>query len=380
MTQDLIIETAHGVGLITLHRAKALNALSLPMVRGITAALHRFAQEASVHAVVVRGSSKEPSEPHFGHFCAGGDIRFFHAASLAGDPTLEDFFTEEYALNYLIHTYPKPYIALMDGVVMGGGMGIAQGARLRVVTERSKLAMPETMIGLFPDVGGGYFLGRCPGRMGEYLALTGAVLGGHDWPVQAAIDLGLADVWMPSSGLHQLWAELKATAFTSSEQVLAFFAIKTAAACAGSTAQNAEITSKIDAAFALPTVLQIALHLEAQHADAFAQTTAAALRARSPLMLEVTLAQIRRARSMGLAQALRMERDMVRHCFDTRHLARRGAATETTEGVRALAVDKDHAPRWQPARLEDVTSAMVNGFFESPWPSHPLAHPLASLQ
>jgi enoyl-CoA hydratase/carnithine racemase len=156
-----------GVGLITLNRPKALNALSLPMVRALLATLQAWRDDPAVFAVAIRGSNKvgRPGSPEalFGGFCAGGDIRFFHQAALVNDPDLEAFFTEEYTLNHLIQTYPKPYIAFMDGVVMGGGMGISQGASLRIVTERTKMAMPETGIGLCPDVGGGYFLSRCPG-------------------------------------------------------------------------------------------------------------------------------------------------------------------------------------------------------------------------
>jgi enoyl-CoA hydratase/carnithine racemase len=164
-----------------------------------------------VFAVAIRGMGKEGA---FGAFCAGGDIRFFHQAALAGDPALEDFFTEEYALNHLIHTYPKPYIAFMDGICMGGGMGISQGASLRVVTERSKLAMPETNIGLFPDVGGGYFLSRCAGHVGEYLGLTGRLLQGRE-----ALSVGLADGHIEAQRLPKLWDSLGATPFENGEAV-----------------------------------------------------------------------------------------------------------------------------------------------------------------
>ena len=160
---DVLTDIRGQVGLITLNRPKALNALSLGMIRTLTRCLLAWRDDPQVKAVAIRGSHKQGV---FGGFCAGGDIRFFHKAALAGDATLEDFFTEEYALNHLIHNYPKPYIAFMDGIVMGGGMGISQGASLRIVTQTTKMAMPETHIGLFPDVGGGYFLSRCPGRVG----------------------------------------------------------------------------------------------------------------------------------------------------------------------------------------------------------------------
>src|SRR5574343_1997681 len=174
---QILAEVNGCLGLITLNRPQALNALSLAMIRDLTALLKTWSTDPAIQAVAILGQGREGKPAAF---CAGGDIRFFHQAALAGDAALEDFFTEEYALNHLIHAYPKPYIALMDGIVMGGGMGISQGAKLRVLSERSKLAMPETGIGLFPDVGGGYFLSRCPGRSGEYLALTGLVLGGAE--------------------------------------------------------------------------------------------------------------------------------------------------------------------------------------------------------
>ena len=169
-TGDVLTEVRGQVGFITLNRPKALNALSLPMVRELAAALTAWRDDPAVLAVAIRGTNKagRPGTPEalFGGFSAGGDIRFFHEVALAGDSALDDFFTEEYRLNHLIHNYPKPYVAFMDGVVMGGGMGISQGAKVRIVTERSKLAMPETNIGLFPDVGGGYFLSRCAGSVG----------------------------------------------------------------------------------------------------------------------------------------------------------------------------------------------------------------------
>jgi len=356
----VIAEVRGRVGCITLNRPKALNALSLGMIRDITAALIAWRDDLHVLAVVVRGMGKDGP---FGSFCAGGDIRFFHQAALAGNPELEDFFTEEYALNHLVHTYPKPYIALMDGIVMGGGMGISQGASLRIVTERSKLAMPETGIGLFPDVGGGYFLSRCPGRLGEYLALTGQVLVGAE-----ALAVGLADAQMESGRLPGLWESLGQTPYESGEAVQRWCQNHTQKVAARAALPNAEL----ERVFALESVGAIVQALEAGESE-WAQATAALLRKRSPLMLHVVLEQVRRARGMGLADELRMERDMVRHCFQLRP----GTASETVEGIRALAVDKDHTPRWNPARIEDVTQEQVGAFFEHPWPAH--AHPLREL-
>jgi len=357
---EVATEVRGGAGLITLDRPRALNALSLQMVRDLTAVLLAWREDSRVERVAIRGTGKEGP---FGAFCAGGDIRFFHQAALAGDPRLEDFFTEEYTLNHLIHGYPKPYIVFMDGIVMGGGMGIsAHGGdtSLRVATERTKMAMPETNIGLFPDVGGGWFLARCPGRLGEYLALTGHVINGAD-----AVAARLADGLMPAAELPAAWDALaQPEGFERLRERLA----RTAAPDGELAAQRA----RIDRFFGLATVGEIVAALEADGGDWAAQT-AALLRKRSPLMLHVTLEHVRRARHMTLAEDLRMERDLVRHCFQLRP----GAASETVEGIRALAVDKDHAPRWNPGRIEEVEPAAVAAFFVSPWPRH--AHPLREL-
>ncbi len=357
---DVIVQVRGSVGFITLNRPKALNALTLAMIRDITAALLTWRDDAAVQAVAIRGSNKEGA---FGGFCAGGDIHFFYQAALAGNPQLEDFFTEEYSLNHLIHAYPKPTIAFMDGIVMGGGMGISQGASLRIVTERSKLAMPETNIGLFPDVGGGYFLSRCPGRVGEWLALSGELLGAGD-----AIAFGLADRYLDSTRQAALWEALGTCDFGSADALQPWLATQFIAPPAPSTGARTEI----DHCFGQESVTDIIAALKASSSDWAAHTTAT-LRKRSPLMLHVVLEQVRRARRMGLADDLRMERDLVRHCFQLRP----GAASETVEGVRALAVDKDHSPRWNPTRIEDVTPDMVAPFFASPWPAH--AHPLRDL-
>jgi enoyl-CoA hydratase/carnithine racemase len=365
---DILVERRGSAGFITLNRPKALNALSLQMVRDLTAALRAWRDDPAVLLVAIRGTNKvgRPGSPEslFGGFCAGGDIRFFHQAALAGDTALEDFFTEEYRLNHLIQTYPKPYIAFMDGVVMGGGMGISQGAKVRIVTEHTKMAMPETNIGLFPDVGGGYFLSRCPGYVGEYLALTGEVIGADE-----AIGFGLADVKREAASLPALWDELGRRTFDSATAADQWIATELIAGCA----RPDWSTAKIDACFSLLRVKHIIDALEGAQ-DPWALKTAAILRKRSPLMLHVVLEQIRRARSMSLADDLRMERNMVHHCF---HL-RPGAESETVEGIRALAIDKDYKPQWRPARIEDVKPGMADAFFASPWTAD--AHPLHDLQ
>jgi len=357
-SEDFVLLEVEGrVGCITLNRAKALNALSLDMVRRLTKALLEFRDNPQVLAVLVRGRGKE--EP-FGHFCAGGDIRFFHQAALADDESLANFFTEEYALNHLIHTYSKPYIAFMDGVVMGGGMGISQGASVRIVTDRTQMAMPETHIGLFPDVGGGYFLSRCPGHIGEYLGLTGQKINGHQ-----AILAGLADGFIEAQRLPLIWKTLLSTPFETSESVERWLQSQF------TKFDSAQFPEKaaIDKCFALTSPLEISLALE-QENSSWSHQTLANLKKASPLMVHVVLAQIRKARKMGLADDLRMERDMVHHCFHLR------TKSETVEGIRALAIDKDHQPQWAHANLSDVQQDEWPLFFQSPWTAetHPLRH------
>ena len=356
-----------GVGLITLDRPKALNALSLDMVRDLRALLTNWLTNPDVEAVAIRGSNKEGL---FGAFCAGGDIRFFHEAAITNDPALEEFFTEEYSLNHLIFTYPKPYIAFMDGIVMGGGMGISQGAMLRIVTERSKLAMPETNIGLFPDVGGGHFLGRCPGATGEYLALTGQLLLGAE---SLAVDL--ADAVVDSADMPAIWDALTNDPTTSVTERIE--ALHQNTEPSDELAPPQWLHPNIDSIFALETINDIAAALENDGSDWAAQTLDI-LHKRSPLMLHVVLKQIRTGRDLSLAADLRMERDLVHHCFNTEHLGRSGHSSETVEGIRALAIDKDYSPVWKPPHIEDVTPDMVEPFFVSPWTAQ--NHPLAALR
>jgi enoyl-CoA hydratase/carnithine racemase len=360
MTPEVIFEVHGRLGCITLNRPKALNALSLHMVKTLAQTLSQWKSDPDILAVVIRGQGKEGP---FGSFCAGGDIRFFHQAASAGDSALNDFFTEEYALNHLIHTYTKPYIAFMDGIVMGGGMGISQGASLRVVTERTKMAMPETQIGFFPDVGGGYFLSRCRGAMGEYLGLTGHILLGAQ-----ALTVNLADGFMESGRLPNIWQTLISTPFETGQAVEHWVTSQFSRA----EAPVVPALAHIDKVFTKTTVLQMIQALETA-SDVWSQATAKVLRHKSPLMLHVVLAQIRKARRMSLADDLRMERDMVHHCFYLRSISE----SETVEGIRALAIDKDHTPSWKPGRIEEVDANEVEAFFVSPWSAED--HPLAQL-
>lgn len=355
MTDYVQTRVANGIGFITLDRPKALNSLSLDMVRALTGVLLRWQADPEVQAVVL-GSSSEKA------LCAGGDIRFFFEAGKAtvtgGSALLEDFFTEEYALNHLIHFYEKPYVALMDGVVMGGGMGIAQAgtqARVRVVTERTKMAMPEVNIGLFPDVGGSYFLSRAPGALGNYLGLTGLTVGAAD-----AIYLDLADVFVQGDQMTALNDALANAQGGGVREVIAQFG-----AAAGPSQLEAN-RATVDRHFSLGSVGAIMQSLE-KDADPFAQRALGAMRQRSPLLMRVTYELLKRGTSLDVADCLRMERNLVRRNFEH---------GEVLEGVRALVIDKDNQPVWNPPTLDAVTDDMVARFFEPAWPAwaHPLRH------
>ena len=359
MTDFVLTRVANGTGTITLDRPKALNSLSLEMVRRLTEVLLAWRDDSKVDAVVITSSSEKA-------LCAGGDIRFFHEAGHAtptgGSALLEDFFTEEYALNHLIHFYPKPYISVMDGVVMGGGMGIAQGGPdtgLRIVTDRTKMAMPEVNIGLFPDVGGSHFLSHAPGQLGNYLGLTGLTIGAAD-----ALYVGLADVYVPGAQLGELNALIEATPGAQLAEAIRAFAARFAGEVQASELQGQR--AAIDAHFGAASVAAIMESLSRDE-NPFAQKALKAMRQRSPLMMCVTREMLVRGAAMSVADCLRMERSLVRRNFEH---------GEVLEGVRALVIDKDNAPKWNPASLEEVTPAMVERFFEPVWPAcaHPLRH------
>ncbi|GAB3545922.1 enoyl-CoA hydratase/isomerase family protein [Noviherbaspirillum agri] len=363
MTDLVQLSVKNKTGFITLDRPKALNSLSLDMIRSMTKALLAWRADETIHAVVINSTSERA-------FCAGGDIRFFYEAGSSTpkgrSALLEDFFTEEYALNHLIHYYPKPYIAFMDGIVMGGGMGVAQagtGNRMRVVTERTKMAMPEVNIGLFPDVGGGYFLSRAPGQIGAYLGVTGETISAAD-----ALYAGLADVFVPVEKLPALLELLVTHTAGDIRQAVQAFAEPFRSQADPARSMLATERDAIDRHFAHDDVRAICASL-AGDASQFAQKTLSVMNKRSPLMMCVTLAQLRLGASMSVADCLRLERTMVRRSFEH---------GEVLEGIRAVVIDKDNAPKWNPQSLNDVTPEMVSQFFAPAWPAH--AHPLRHLE
>jgi enoyl-CoA hydratase/carnithine racemase len=360
MTDFVKTTIANRTGIITLDRPRTLNSLSLEMIRALTDVLLAWRDEPAVDAVVLRSSTDKA-------LCAGGDIRYFYEVgtqpTTGGSASLEDFFTEEYRLNHLIHYYPKLYVALMDGVVMGGGLGISEagpGTGLRVVTDGTKLAMPEVNIGLFPDVGGSYFLARAPGKLGNYLGLTGLTIRAAD-----ALYAGLADTFVPQAQMPALQQLIEATPGALLREAITEFAAPYANGAGRATLQ-AERES-IDRHFGASTVEGIMAAL-ASDPGVFAQKALAAMHKRSPLLMRVTLELLERGATMSLADCLRLERILVRRNFEH---------GEVLEGIRALVIDKDNAPKWNPPTLAEVSDEMVAQFFASPWPDR--AHPLRDL-
>ena len=365
---EILCEIRNHVAFITLNRPAALNALSFGMIGELRSVLQRHARDVGVHAVLLRGAGEKA-------FCAGGDIRALYDSFKNGGSLHHEFFAAEYPLDHFLHAFPKPYVALLDGITMGGGMGLAQGSHWRLVGERTRMAMPEVGIGLFPDVGGSHFLSRLPGALGPYLALTGAPIRAAD-----AVYVQLADAYLSPAAVGSLPGALDALLWTDDHEADLRRVIGSLAS-APPTAPLQTLRAAIDRHFSLPTVPAILASLEAEAvADAaagvkgddpagWAQQTARLMRSRSPTMLAVALRELQRGASMSLADCFRMELGMVQQCFEQ---------GDFLEGVRALLIDKDNAPRWRPAHLDEVTEAAVDAFFRERWP--PARHPLAHLE
>ncbi|QRM57511.1 enoyl-CoA hydratase/isomerase family protein [Sinorhizobium sp. BG8] len=336
-----IVERSGAIGRIRLNRPRALNSLTLEMVRDMQAALDAFERDPGVAAVLVTGEGERG-------LCAGGDIRAIHDAGRTGSDLPRTFWREEYRLNARINRYSKPYVALMDGIVMGGGVGVSVYGSHRVVTERTRLAMPETGIGFFPDVGASWFLTRQPNELGTYVALTGEPLGAAD-----ALTLGLADRYVPSDRLPALIEALTnlppdATGKAISDAILRFCETPQPGALEPKQAE-------IDRLFHFTSVEEILEALERVQSP-FAEKVMGVLRTKSPLSLAVTMRLLRLGRESRTLEAC-----LQREFAATTAVLR---SPDFYEGVRAAIIDKDRNPQWQPATLEKVTDAALAPFFE----------------
>jgi len=335
---NVVARVDGALGHLTLDRPRALNALDVGMVRALAAALDAWEHDPEVETVLIDGAGDRG-------LSAGGDIRALYDQIVAGDAaSASEFFREEYALNARIAEYPKPVVALADGITMGGGVGLACHATVRVATERSRIAMPETRIGFTPDVGGSLLLARAPGRLGEYLALTGATMGAAD-----AVHAGFADHVVPSARLGELRDALarRADPGSAAELVLLFDETPEPSGLAAARGW-------IDDAFAADTVVAVVDRLRASGIEE-AERTAGLITELSPTALVVALEAVRRARALDLRGALAQEYGLVSWFARTQ--------PDLVEGIRAQVVDKDRAPRWQPPTLADLPPDVVDEAF-----------------
>ncbi len=330
---EVLFERRGAVGLITLNRPKALNALTHAMCLAVKAQLDSWAVDPAIKTVVVRGAGERA-------FCAGGDIRALYDSGRAGTPYALDFYRDEYVLDATIKHFPKPYVALIRGIVMGGGVGVSLHGSHRVADESTMFAMPETGIGLFPDVGGSYFLPRLPGETGMYLALTGARLKSAD-----AVNSGVATHFVPAANTDVLIERLAASEAPDAA----------IAALAGSDGAPPlpEHQAAIDRCFAGNSVEAILSALDSAGND-WARATAATVRTKSPTSLKIAFRQLREGRNLEFDDCMRMEFRMVNRVI---------AGLDFYEGVRATIIDKDQSPKWSPATLEAVSDADIDAYF-----------------
>ncbi|HBO0349214.1 TPA: enoyl-CoA hydratase/isomerase family protein [Pseudomonas aeruginosa] len=334
------------VGHLTLNRPAGLNALTLQMVRIMWHQLQAWESEPEVLAVVLRASGEKA-------FCAGGDIRALYDSYQTGDDKHHIFLEEKYALDQYIHGYSKPTVALMDGFVLGGGMGLVQGTALRVVTERVKMGMPETSIGYFPDVGGSYFLPRLPGELGLYLGITGVQIRAAD-----ALYARLADWCLPSEQIPEFDRRLDQVSWAHPPREILAGLLSSLASNRLLGAELKALHPAINEHFAQPELAAILASLQAENRAEYqdwAEQTVELLNNRSPLAISATLKLLRLGRTLSLANCFELELHLERQWF---------AKGDLMEGVRALLIDKDKTPRWNPPTLEQLDASRVNEFFD----------------
>jgi len=349
MTDDILLKVEGHAGFISLNRPSALHALTLPMVHAMTQALLAWRDDPAVKCVVIDHADGRG-------FCAGGDIAFLRNSAMNdGGVSGLKFFHDEYQLNHLLINYPKPVVAFMDGICMGGGVGISQPARFRVATENTKFAMPETGIGLFPDVGGGWYLSRLEGRVGQFLALTGARIAGA-----GCLALGLATHYLTSN----LLAEAKSRIAT--EDVERIDGILGTLSVTPPDSKIVETIVQINRHFASDRLEDILASLEGDESD-WAMKELATLRSKSPQTCKVALRQ--------LAESLKLTDFADNMAMEYRIASRVLVRPDFAEGVRAVIVDKDNSPKWDPATAEGVTDALIDAIF-APLPAQQEWKPL----
>ena len=332
-SDDIVSRVENGIGFVTLNRPKAINSLNQSMIDGLRAVLSAWEHDAAINAVVLSGAGERG-------LCAGGDVVAIYHSARSDRVDARRFWHDEYLMNGQIGRFPKKYVALMDGIVMGGGVGVGAHANTRVVTETSKVAMPEVGIGFIPDVGGAYLLARAPGSLGLHVALTGAPFSGAD-----AIALGFADHYVPHDKLDAL---RQAIATDGVESAIAAHAVEPPAS------QLATQRDWIDHCYAGDTLADIVAALRGHDAGA-ANDAANLIATRSPIALSVTLAAVRRAADLATLEDVLVQDYRVSSASLRSH--------DLVEGIRAQLVDKDRNPKWSPASLAQVTVADVDAYF-----------------
>ncbi|XP_026231869.1 3-hydroxyisobutyryl-CoA hydrolase, mitochondrial isoform X1 [Anabas testudineus] len=342
---EVLLEKVGRAGVITMNRPKVLNALNLSMIRQISPQLKKWENDTETDIIIIKGVGGKA-------FCAGGDIRAVTEAGKLGDSLAQDFFREEYILNNAIGTCRKPYIALIDGITMGGGVGLSVHGRFRVATEKTLFAMPETAIGLFPDVGGGHFLPRLRGKLGLFLALTGFRLKGRD--VQRA---GVATHFVESKKIPDLereLVELKSSSAENVSRVLDSYQNQSTLDSEKPFVLHQHM-SDIDRLFSSSSVEGILQNLKADGSE-FSKKQAEILSKMSPTSLKITYKQLQAGASLSLQDVLVMEYRLSQACMRGR---------DFYEGVRAVLVDRDQNPKWNPSTLEEVSDQSVDQCFSS---------------
>ena len=335
MTDELLITVTNGVGSITLNRPQALNAINPDMYEGLMEHLSDWAENPDIRLVLIEGAGERA-------FSAGGDIRYLYDCQADGDlQPLIDLFRLEYTMDRLINRYPKPYVALIDGLVMGGGAGVSVHGTHRVVTDHSRFAMPETGIGFFPDIGASWFLSRCPGNIGLYLGLTGTLIGGADM-----VYCGLADTYVPRDRLPRLRQALIEGGDVDT-------ATRELSEDPGEPSLSG-IRDAIDSCFGKGSPADILAALE-KSPDAWATEAQNRLRAQAPFSLEVAFRSLRLGASLSIEDCMTMEFRLCRRFLDR---------PELYEGVRAQVIDKDRTPDWTDKDLTGVDLKQVESFFE----------------
>jgi len=341
MSEYISIERINSIINITLTRPQVLNALNLDMIRSIYNKIHLWNEDKYILGVVISGEGEKA-------FCAGGDIVSIYKSR--GDSNLlsKNFFKEEYILNVAIKNFSKPWISLLDGVSMGGGLGLAVHGSHRIATENTLAGMPETSIGLFPDVGGGYFLSRMKGEIGTYLALTGTRLNAED-----CIYSGIANNYILNKDLKRVLIELKTLPINSDvsqiDKILKKYNIHYG------TSSLEIIENQVNTNFRFNSILEIMKSLKKTNTD-WSLKIFDILSKKSPTSLAITLKQIRLAKNMNFKECMIMEYRMSQGCM---------SGNDFYEGVRANLVDKDHSPKWVPDKIEDVTDNDINNYFKS---------------